>query len=266
VDSGTGNVTVSQENGSEVSFINSSGTYAPSAPRFMATLAHNGDGTWTLVRNATETLVFNSSGKLISQADRNGVTTTTSYDGSDNLQTVTNAEGRSLTYTWTGTHITQVADSSGRDVDFAYDGNGDLITVTAADGAVTHYTYDSSHHILTMLDPNQDGSATPHPVANVYDTSGQVTSQTDQLGHTTTFVYNADGSVLVTDPVGHQTLDIYQNHLRVAVVNGYGTAQATRLTLPTIRVVQRWLHRLWSHLVMPTTTRRTQPMTTRATC
>jgi RHS repeat-associated protein len=226
VDPDTGDVMISQENGAEVRFIEDTGTYTPSAPRFIADLTHNSNGTWTLVRNHLETLVFNSDGNLISQSDRNGATTTLTYNAGK-LNTVTNAEGRSFTYTWTGSRITKVTDSGSREVNYTYNGNGELTKVVGADGATWNYTYDSNHRLLTQLDPNQDGSSTPHPVTNVYDTQGRVTSQTNQLDETTTFVYNTDGSVLVTDPEGHQSLDIYQNHLRVAVVNGYGTPQAT---------------------------------------
>jgi RHS repeat-associated protein len=228
VDPGSGNVVVSQEDGSEVPFINSSGTYAPAAPRFQATLTHNGDATWTMVRNATETLTFNTLGQLTSQADVNGITTNLTYDGSGNLATVTDAEGHTLTFTWTGSHITAVTDNSGRVVHYAYDGNGNLSSVTEPDGGVYTYTYDSNHHILTVLDPNQDGSANPHPTINVYDpTSGKVISQTDPLGRTTTFSYNADGSDVVTDPAGHETYELYQYGLRTEVTYGYGTSSAT---------------------------------------
>ncbi len=226
----TGNITVIQEDGSEVPFIKTGSTYAPAAPRFIATLVKNGDNTYTLVRNNVDTLNFDTSGLLVSQKDLNNLTTTFAYS-SGKLASATNTEGRSITWTWSGSRISSVSDSAGRSVAYGYDGSGNLTTVTYADGAIETYGYDSSHRMTTILDPNQYGSATPQRVTNVYDTSGRVHTQTDQLGHTTTFDYNGDGSVVITDAVGNQIKEYYKNNLRVAVTTGYNTAAATTVRM-----------------------------------
>ena len=78
VDQSTGDVTVVQEDGSQVVFTNNGGTFS-APPRVQATLTLNGDGSYTLVRKSIETLTFSAAGQLESLADRNGITTTLSY-------------------------------------------------------------------------------------------------------------------------------------------------------------------------------------------
>jgi YD repeat-containing protein len=234
VDQSTGNVTVVQEDGSQVVFTNNGGTFS-APPRVQATLTLNGGGSYTLVRKGAETLTFSAAGQLESLADRNGITTTLSYSGG-NLAWATDATGRSLAFTWSGGHITQVTDATGRTVSYGYDNAGDLTSVTDVAGGVTQYGYDSSHRLTSVLDPVQVAAGKHHPLTNVYDSSGRVTSQTDQLGHKTTFAYSGDpssqagGTTLVTDQSGHQTLDSYEYGERASMTQGYGTAAATTTT------------------------------------
>lgn len=108
VDAATGEVRVSQENGAEVVFTNAGGV-VKAAPRVQATLTKNADGTYTFVRQASQTLTFSAGGVLALMADRNGETTTLSCSGG-RLASVTGPAGRKLTVTFTGTHITGAAD------------------------------------------------------------------------------------------------------------------------------------------------------------
>jgi uncharacterized protein DUF6531 len=58
-------VTVTQENGSQVSFTQTGSTYTPTQLMTEATLTNSG-GVWTFTRHATQIFTFNSSGQLIS--------------------------------------------------------------------------------------------------------------------------------------------------------------------------------------------------------
>lgn len=153
--------TVNQEDGTQV-YYSVSGT-AYTAPSYvMATLVHNGDGSWTYTRRNTQIFSFNASGQLTAESDLNGYTTSLSYNGSGQLATVTDPEGRTLTLTWTGGLITKVQDSSGRAVTFEYnDANGDLTDVIDADGGHTVYTYDASHNLVTMTRPMSTATRPP---------------------------------------------------------------------------------------------------------
>lgn len=245
----TGNVTVRQEDGSQVPFINSSGTYAPSAPRFDATLVKTGSN-YVYTRRGKQVFTFDTTtGRPVSQTDLAGskatptYATTLAYDGSGHLSTITDPAGRVYTLTWTGAHVTGLADSAGRQVSYGYDTAGNLTDVWGVGTTRTPTLQDDDHfqfgyapnmHLLTsMRQPTAFGStATPTPVVGMtYDPSERVATQTDQLGHTTTFTYGPNGGLAagqteVTDPSGHNTLYTYQNGLLVSETKGYGTADA----------------------------------------
>jgi len=230
IDAATGNVTVSQENGAEVAFMLTAGTFT-AAPRVQATLVKNPDGTYTFVRQLSQTLTFTAAGALASIADRNGETTTLGYAGA-NLATVTEPGGRALTVTYAGAHISKVTDPLGQSVTYTYDAAGNLVTSTGPDGAVTTFGYDDAHHITSVLDPAQQSAPVKAPMTMVYDAQGRVTSQTDPLGRATTFVYTGDpfgstgGTTVTTDPSGHQQVDTYYYGVRASSVTGYGTPSA----------------------------------------
>ncbi|MFF2077438.1 RHS repeat-associated core domain-containing protein [Kitasatospora sp. NPDC058162] len=249
-DSGSGNVTISQEDGSQVPFVSSSGNYTPSAPRFNAALAKSGS-TYTFTRKNSEIFTFDAgTGRLLSETDTAGskasppYATTLAYDGADHLSTITDPGGRSYTLTWTGNHITGLADSAGRQVDYRYDENGNLTDVYGVgttrspapkDDDHLQYGYTANHLLNSMRWPAQYGSsATPAPVvAMTYDSAQRVQVQTDQLGGSTTFIYGPDsgagltaGQTLVSGPGSRKTLYSYQNGLLQSETRGYGTADA----------------------------------------
>src|SRR5438445_12010436 len=100
LDQASGNVTVSQEDGSAVTFSpNGSGGYV-AAPRVLATLVKNGDGSYTFTRNADLIhFTFSAAGQLLREVDPNGYTTTLAYSGSQ-LARVTDPAGRRFTFTY----------------------------------------------------------------------------------------------------------------------------------------------------------------------
>jgi RHS repeat-associated protein len=226
--------TITQENGSQATFTQSGSTWSPSAPRFIATLTHNGDGTWTFVRQARDTFAFSASGLLLSETDLNGYTTTFGYS-SGQLTSVTDPAGRSLTIGWTGSHIISVTDSNvspARSVHFQYnDASGNLTDVTDVNGGHWHYVYDASHRLTSMLDPNCYAAGSQcnggSGVLTHYNGQGRVDWQQDQLGRQTSFDYTSIvGATKVTDPAGHIEVDYYTQGLLVAKTRGYGTGAA----------------------------------------
>lgn len=249
---GSGNVTISQEDGSSVPFtVDGSGNYTPSAPRYAATLSKSG-ASYVFTRRGSDQFVFDAStGRLTSESDLAGraasptYSTTLAYDASGHLSTVTDPSGRKYTFTWTGAHITKLVTPSSQEVDYAYSAAGDLTDVygvgstrsgtTVGNQDRTQYTYNSKHLMTGERSPANYGKAgTPTPVTtNVYDASDRVTSQTDPDGNTATFVYGPDsatgiaaGQTLITDPDGDETLDTYSNGLLTSQTLAYGTSSA----------------------------------------
>ncbi len=127
-DPATGDVTITQENGSTVTFVPSlSGTGYSAPPSVFATLTQNSDGTWTFTRRGTQIFTFGSTGQLLSESDPNGYVTTLTYNGSGQLASVTDPAGRSLTFTY-GTNglVASVTDPAGRTVQYGYNSAEDL--------------------------------------------------------------------------------------------------------------------------------------------
>ena len=228
-----GNVAITQEDGSQVAFVDSSGTYTTAAPRFDATLTKNGSN-YVYTRRGKDIFTFDAaSGRLIAETDLAGskanppYQTSLAYDGAGHLSTVTDPAGRKYTLTWTGSHITGLADQTGRRVSYSYDGSDNLTDAIDVAGGHAQYGYNAAHLMTSLRTAKNFGGAA---TTMVYDSAERVTSQTDPNGHITTFGYQSGGQVLVTDPAGHQTLDTYQNGLLVSETKGYGTADAGTTT------------------------------------
>jgi len=227
-------VTVLQENGAAVNFVEGpAGVFTPST-RMLATLVRNGNGTYTFTRRNREFFDFSAAGRLTTMRDLNGYATVVAYDGQNRVFTATDAAGRALTFGYdASSRVTSVTDVAGRAASYGYDGSGNLVSVTDVGGGVTTYTYDGQHRVTTILDPRQQSLplAQRRPVTNFYDAQGRVEWQEDRLGHRTTFTYTdtANGSeTRITDPRGHVRLDSYDSRgLRTSVANGFGTALQT---------------------------------------
>lgn len=222
----SGDPTVTQENGSTVSFTDDLGSYV-AAPGVLATLVANGDGTYTFARDSTNVrYVFNRSGELVSEADRNGYTTTLTYDGSGDLTKVTDQTSRSLTFTYDDGHLASMTDPMGNTTSYAYDNEGNLATVTDPLGRTWTFTYDPNHLLLKMTDP--DGGTT----TNTYDGSGRVIKQVDPADRTMTWSYSGDptsasgGTTTITDPRGVQTQEHYSNLELTSITQAAGTSSA----------------------------------------
>jgi len=269
----SGDVTLTQANGSEALFVppvsgscqapyvgpGTSDTYC-ALPRVLGSLTYNsGSSTYTLVEHPDTTYTFNSSGELTSIADPAGATESVAYDSpspgsghcpgaATSCETITSASGRTLTLGWSGSGdtgtITSVTDPLGRRTTYDYS-SGNLTSVTDPLGNVTSYSYDSSnanadldHDLLTVTDPNAQGGGPDagDVTTNTYNSSGQVTSQSDPMGRVTSYDYSAmdpstlTGTVVVTDPDDNETAYTFNEGTLVQKVTGYGTASAASTT------------------------------------
>lgn len=225
IDPSTGTATITQENGSQVSFLAANGAFT-APPRVLASLVQNADGSYSFTRrNDHIAYAFDASGRLTSETDPDGHTTTLHYTGSD-LTDVTDPAGRTLTFTYAGGHVATVTDPLGRTDSYGYDAAGDLTSATDPAGHTWTFGYTADHLLQTMTD------ARGGTVSNVYDASGRVTAQTDPAGLRTTWSYSGDpaspagGETTMTDAHGNVTVYDYVGLELLSVTHAAGTAAA----------------------------------------
>lgn len=225
IDPVSGNATVNQENGATTTFTPGSGGTFTAPPNVFASLVQNGDGTYTFTRRGREKFTFGSAGKLLSESDLNGYTTTLSYDGSGNLVAITDPAGRQLTLSYGANgKIASVSDPGSRTVQYGYDGAGNLTSVTDTGGGVTQFGYDANHLMTTMTDPNNG------TITNVYDSQGRLTSQTDAMQRKTTYQYDP-AQTTITSPKGNVTVQKFDaNGELVSETKGSGTSSSATWT------------------------------------
>ena len=218
-----GNATIVQENGSTIAFQRGIDGSFSAAPRVLATLTANADGTTTLKRKAQTQFTFDVSGHLVSESDRNGYVTSLTYSGG-RLATVTDSAGRALTFaTNAGGHIASVSDPAGRSVLYLYSQAGDLTSMTDVGGGSWKYSYDSQHRLLSLTDPM--GGVT----SNTYDSSGRVARQTDAVGQARAFQYAVD-TTTVTQPNGRSDVFAFDNGSLASITRAAGTLLESKTT------------------------------------
>lgn len=172
-------------------FTLTNGAYAPQAGNY-ATLAKNGDGTFTLTEKDGQALAFSDDGKLVTTIDRNGNTLTFTY-GSDDLTAVTDPFGRTANFTYDSAHhLVSVTDQAGNVYSFTV--GATLSGITLPDSATWQYTYDDNAYMLTKTDPV--GTVTSY----AYDDRQRVISSVDSEGRTRDIAYP-----LTTDAVRSST-------------------------------------------------------------
>lgn len=179
-----------------------------------------------------------STGRLLRSEDRNGNELALGYDGAGNVTTVTDTQGRVVTFTYAGGRLTSMTDPTGRVVSYTYNGSQDLATVTDPAGGVTRfdYTADRLTRITTpqgrvtnlgyepdtsrMLDHFEmiNPGGTPTQARHVFTYSPGETEVTDPNGHATasttdgitTHSYEErDRVTKVTDALGHERTRTY---------------------------------------------------------
>ncbi|HEY4025221.1 MAG TPA: polymorphic toxin-type HINT domain-containing protein [Candidatus Dormibacteraeota bacterium] len=165
---GSGNVVVAYPDGQRVRFgRNPDGTYAAPRGRVAALTLDSSSSTWTLADKAGTTYRFASSGLLTRIADASGRAVVLTYDTSNGRlaraqvsNSQSNTAGRSLTFTWTGAHVTSVTTDpvNGTALTWSYTYSGDVLTKVCAPGAIcTTYTYATgTHYRSVVLDDRPD--------------------------------------------------------------------------------------------------------------
>ena len=186
-------------------FTNSAGTFILLGRQDIPfQLATNG-GNYLLGDPRSQMLyTFDSSGKLISIADGHGNVQTLIYV-SGLLVAVTDGLGRNLNFNYSNGLLSSVTDGT-RSIAFAQTGNN-LTGVSDALGFFTTYTYDLTNALFGLM------TAAIKPVGNipfsqVFNTNGQVSTQTE-AGTNTTSLNFSNNTTTITDPIGHVRVDVH---------------------------------------------------------
>ena len=117
-----------------------------------STLVRNLDDTFTRrLKDGTE-LHFDIDGLQITRIDRNGNTTSYSYDAQDRLTTITDPVGLVTTFAYVGDHLSTVTDPASRITQFDHDASGNLIRVTLPDSSTREFDYDAQHLLTDEID------------------------------------------------------------------------------------------------------------------
>ena len=157
-DDATGNVVVTYPDGQQVRLArNADGTFRAPQGR-QATFAAVSGGGWRLMDRSATSYVFDADGRLTSVSDHRGRTQTLTYGGDGKLATATSVGGRSLSFTWTGAHVTsvQTAPVNGSPLTWTYSYSGDRLTQVcapvAAPNCTVYGTSTGSHYRTAVLD------------------------------------------------------------------------------------------------------------------
>ena len=204
-------VTVTRADGRQDIFTSNNGTYTadPDVTSVLAATTANGVITgYQLLTASDATETYAANGTLLSIASRDGLATRLSYNGSNQLSTVTGPFGYVMS--------------------FAYDSSGRVIQMTAPDGGVYAYAYDANNNLIAVTYPdkstrqyvyneqtNTANTNQPHALTGIIDELGNrfatwgynaqgaaISSQHTGGAELTTVAYNSNTS-LVTDANGN---------------------------------------------------------------
>lgn len=180
----------------------------------VTTFGYDAEGNRTRVTtplNEIATFTFDSAGRLITSVDPRGnapggdpaqYTTSLTYNGLDQVLTITDPLGNTSTATYdlVGNRLT-TTDANAKPTTFTYDPANHLESVTDAATNTTSYAYDAVGNLSTQTDANT------RVTSFVYDLAGRLTSATKPLGRVWSYQYDANGNrTQIVDAIGNATL------------------------------------------------------------
>jgi len=200
-----------------VSTINGNSTYASPYGILDKLTYSSGIFTLTTTSNTVYTFGFSSGNAYLSSiTDMDGNVLTINHNTDATIRSVVDSTGRTLTYTYSGGHLTTVTDPLGRQWGFVYLQSGDLWYVSDPSVPFAYnyraFAYDGSHDITQMQDHNNNQSYFG------YNADSSLAWARDPLGNQTTFTYNPTNTV-ITDPNGHTTTHTYQYSRLISVTD-----------------------------------------------
>lgn len=154
---------------------------------------------------------FNTDGRLISIADKDGNTLTINYSGEE-INNIVDASGRVIPFTYSDGYITNITIPDYGTVTYEYEDNR-LTTVTDVEGRQAVYTYDDETGcMLTVTSPE----GKPFLNEQTCDDDRRVTYQLGGTGYVNEFVYDDENrTTTIIDPYGNSVNHVYDEEYRV---------------------------------------------------
>ena len=204
-----GKATVTMGDGQKKTFRrNPDGTYQ-SLHSALETLTKQGDN-YALKTLTGEKTLFDQSGHMIRQENRNARGITFTHDENGRLQKAQTDNHTSLTYAYDQTgQLTSVTDHTGRCVELTYE-KGKLATVQTPQGATYAYRYAKNGRIEQTINPRGQTS-----VQNTYDEKRRVTRQQFPDGGHMDYAYDdARRQVTLTERNGSKITYLHDSRYR----------------------------------------------------
>jgi RHS repeat-associated protein len=179
-------------------------------------------------QNHTVTYEYDPNGNLKKIIDAAGNQTTMTYTPYGQLETVTNANGHTTTYTYdTQGNLTRITDPEGNQTNYTYDAAGRKISMTDANSHTTTYDYDNNDNLIKVQPPIGSPATYDYDTNNnleaihfaggtvrfTYNDKDLLTSETDQLSHTTSYSYDDLGHLTQKVDANGNTISYYYDAL-----------------------------------------------------
>jgi RHS repeat-associated protein len=223
---GAKTATVVQANGSAVAFSQAGSAWQTPAWTQDKLTGNSSEG-YTLTLADQTVYKFSAAGQLESVADRNGNTTSLSYNEKGQLATITDPSGRTIKLAYNGEGLVETAtDPMGHVVKYTYE-SGSLASVKLPGESSPRwqFKYDGSHRMTSMV--NGIGGET----TNTYNGASQVTTQKEPSGATLKWEYEAFQTKITNESTTSVTLEEYNSADELTgITHGYGTEHATTET------------------------------------
>ncbi len=189
-------------------------------------------------RTRTTTVGYDNVGNRTSVTDAEGRTTTYTYnarrelveiktaavDHDGNAATAEVQYTRTLAYDFEGNRITET-DNRNNPTSYQYTRDGLLRLQTTADGQLTQYSYDRNQNLLSVVAGLQLELSKRQTTTYAYDAENQRVSVTDAKGNITSYIYDAPGNVVAIEDANHHIRNLAydrNNRLRFEVSAAVG--------------------------------------------
>ena len=207
--------------------------------------------TFTNVLGGVTTYQYDSQGRVTQITDPHGAVTRNTYDSNGRVASQVLPSGGTMIFSYTLVNslvptspVTQTAvtDPVGNVTTYRFNTQGFVVGVTDATGQVRTITRQLGTNQMLALQGTGIcpvcGNTAAGDMTFTYDANGNILTQTDALGDTTTFTYDPVHSNLtsVTDPTGNMAQKLYDAHGNVTgIIDARGnttmfTGNATGLT------------------------------------